>query len=101
MLLAFENWWDDQSKQETKGPVRKVNSLCSAASVVQQTVQPVTQTSDQQPQAAAAAKKVGFGFEGLNFGFGLGLGLRASMPKLPSFRVCNQHNIAILFAYTP
>ena len=49
MLLAFENWWDEQSKQETKGPVRKVNSLCSAASVVQQTVQPVTQTSDQQP----------------------------------------------------
>ena len=27
MLLAFENWWDDQSKQETKGPVTKVNSL--------------------------------------------------------------------------
>jgi hypothetical protein len=49
MLLAFENWWDEQSKQETKGPVTKVNSLCSAASVVQQTVQPVTQTSDQQP----------------------------------------------------
>jgi hypothetical protein len=92
MLLAFENWWDEQSKQQTKGPVTKVNSLGSAASVVQQPVQPVTQTSDQQPQAAAAAKKVGFG---------LGLGLRASMPKLSSFRVCNQHNIAILFAYTP
>jgi hypothetical protein len=87
-------------EQETKGPVTKVNSPGSAASVVQQPVQPVTQTSDRQPQAAAAAaKKVGFGFEDLNFG--LGLGLRASMPKLPSFRVCNQHNIAILFAYTP
>ena len=64
MLLAFENWLDEQSKQETKGPVTKVNSLCSAASVVQQPVQPVTQTSDQQPQSAAADKKVGFGFEG-------------------------------------
>jgi hypothetical protein len=82
-----------------KKPKDRLRKLIPSASVVQQTVQPVTQTSDQQPQAAAAAKKVGFGFEGLNFG--LGLGLRASMPKLPSFRVCNQHNIAILFAYTP
>ena len=84
-----------------KKPKDRLRKLIPSASVVQQTVQPVTQTSDQQPQATAAAKKVGFGFEGLNFGFGLGLGLRASMPKLPSFRVCNQHNIAILFAYTP
>jgi hypothetical protein len=55
------------------------------------------QTSEQQPQAAAA-KKVGFGFEGLNLGFGLGLGLRASMPKLPSFRVCKQHKSTVFIA---
>lgn len=84
---AFENWWDEQSKQETKGPLTKPNSLNSITSALQQPGQPpqsVAQTSEQQPQAAT--KKVSLGFEGLNFGFGLGLGLRASMPKLPSFR---------------
>lgn len=87
-FIAFENWWDEQSKQETKGPLTKPNSLNSITSALQQPGQPpqsVAQTSEQQPQAAT--KKVSLGFEGLNFGFGLGLGLRASMPKLPSFRV--------------
>lgn len=89
-MLAFENWWDEQIKRETKGPTSTTSSSSTVGPVLAQPAQSATQSSEQQP--AAAAKKVGLGFEGLNFGFGLGLGLRAAMPKLPSFRVSESHN---------
>ena len=47
---------------------------------------PKTQLSQFLP-SITADKKMGLGLEGLGFGYGVGLGIRASMPKLPSFRV--------------
>lgn len=83
-MTAFETWWDEQNKRETKGPV-STTSVAPTGTALQQPAQQQTQPNEQQ--APATTKKIGIGFEGLNFGFGLGLGLRAAMPKLPSFRV--------------
>lgn len=85
MFIAFENWWDDQHKRETKDQVSATPTLSSGTQTQQQPFKQITPANEQQP--LTSAKKPGFGFEGLNLGFGLGLGLRAAMPKLPSFRV--------------
>lgn len=80
---AFEMWWDEQQKRDTK-TAAGANSSSLALPSSQQKIQ-----ISQPLPSISAEKKIGLGFENLGFGLGLGLGIRAAMPKMPSFRVNN------------
>ena len=95
---AFEKWWDDQrQRHEARAPTgsNTAPTTTTAAVATATTATTTTTTTPLLPggagantaPTAAVEKKVAISLEGVGMGFGLGFGLRATLPKLPSFRV--------------